>query len=166
MPWEKVLFLPKNADFLQKTADITKIKRALVLKGIFLKLHMGMLLCTKFQVSSIILTSFRQRGNFTSSPPTHTHTHIPQNEHLKSPARLGLIPQSNFACQKRKRITATLDQESKSAEVHCYLKFFYASEDATQRKFLRLKKKYYWTLFKRRCEKQHLEKTPLSCIAW
>ena len=31
----KVLFLPKNADFLQKTADINKIKKALLPKGIF-----------------------------------------------------------------------------------------------------------------------------------
>ena len=31
----KVLFWPKNADFLQKNADISKIKRALVLKVIF-----------------------------------------------------------------------------------------------------------------------------------
>ena len=33
--WAKVLFLPKNGDFLQKNADINKIKMALVLKGIF-----------------------------------------------------------------------------------------------------------------------------------
>ena len=33
--WVKVLFWPKNADFLQQNADIKKIKRALVLKGIF-----------------------------------------------------------------------------------------------------------------------------------
>ena len=33
--WVKVLFWPKNIDFLQKNADIHKIKRALVLKGIF-----------------------------------------------------------------------------------------------------------------------------------
>ena len=31
----KVLFLPKNGGFLPKNADISKIKRALVLKGIF-----------------------------------------------------------------------------------------------------------------------------------
>ena len=37
----------------------------------------------KFQVSSIILTRFRQRGNFTP-------THPPQNEPLKNPPRLGL----------------------------------------------------------------------------
>ena len=33
--WVKVLFFPKNAEFLQKNADISKVKRALVLKGIF-----------------------------------------------------------------------------------------------------------------------------------
>ena len=31
----KVLFLPKRANFLQKNADISKIKTVLVLKGIF-----------------------------------------------------------------------------------------------------------------------------------
>ena len=31
----KVLFPPKNADFLQKDADISKIKGVLVIKGIF-----------------------------------------------------------------------------------------------------------------------------------
>ena len=31
----KVLFLPKNAAFLQRNADISKIKRALVLKVTF-----------------------------------------------------------------------------------------------------------------------------------
>ena len=33
--WVKVLFLPIDGDFLQKNADINKIKMALVLKGIF-----------------------------------------------------------------------------------------------------------------------------------
>ena len=33
--WVEVLFWPKNTDFLQKNADISKIKRTLVLKGIF-----------------------------------------------------------------------------------------------------------------------------------
>ena len=33
--WVKVLLLPKNADFLQKDDAISKIKRVLVLKGIF-----------------------------------------------------------------------------------------------------------------------------------
>ena len=52
----------------------------------FLKLNMDLYLRAKFEVSSIILTSFRQGGwgNFTSPPP--------QNEPLKSPLRLGLKP--------------------------------------------------------------------------
>ena len=33
--WVKVLFWPKNADFLQKNADISKIKKVLVIEGIF-----------------------------------------------------------------------------------------------------------------------------------
>ena len=33
----KALFLPKNADFFAKNADIKKIKRGLVLKAIFSK---------------------------------------------------------------------------------------------------------------------------------
>ena len=33
--WVKVLFLLKNADFLQNNVAISKIKRALILKGIF-----------------------------------------------------------------------------------------------------------------------------------
>ena len=35
--WAKILVLPKHADFWQKDADISKFKRALVLKGIFPK---------------------------------------------------------------------------------------------------------------------------------
>ena len=48
---------------------------------------MGVYLRAKFEVSSIILTGFRQGGIL---PPPHTHTHTPQNEPLKSPPRLGL----------------------------------------------------------------------------
>ena len=33
--WVKVIFFPKNAVFFTKNADLSKIKRALVLKGIF-----------------------------------------------------------------------------------------------------------------------------------
>ena len=43
---------------------------------------MGVYLCAKFEVSSIILTGFRQ-GLIPPPPP-------PQNEPLKSPLRLGL----------------------------------------------------------------------------
>ena len=45
--------------FAKKNADISKIKRVLVLKVYFLKLQMCVYLHTKFQVSSIIPTSFR-----------------------------------------------------------------------------------------------------------
>ena len=55
---KKVLFLPKNFDFLQRNADISKINRVFVPN--VMKLHMCVYLRTKFQVSSIILTSFRQ----------------------------------------------------------------------------------------------------------
>ena len=50
-------------------------------------LNLCVYLCTKFQVSSIIITSFKQEGNFTP-PPTPT---TPRNKPLKSPPRLGLI---------------------------------------------------------------------------
>ena len=53
-------------------------------KVYFLKLHMSVYLHNKFQVSSSILTSFKQ-GNFTPPLPQT------QNEPLKSPPRLGLI---------------------------------------------------------------------------
>ena len=43
--------LAKNTHVLQKNADISKIKRALLLKGKFFE-------TAKFQVSSLILTSF------------------------------------------------------------------------------------------------------------
>ena len=40
------------------------------LKGIsFETAYMCVYMCTKFQVSSIILTSFRQGANFTPPPP-------------------------------------------------------------------------------------------------
>ena len=60
---------------------------------------MDVYLRAKFEVSSIILTSFR-RGEILhththtqthTQTHTHTHTHTPpQNESLKSPPRLGL----------------------------------------------------------------------------
>ena len=58
--------------FLQKSADIRKIKMALVVKGIFLKLNKCVYLRAKFKVSSIILTSFRQ-GVILA--PTNLKTH-------------------------------------------------------------------------------------------
>ena len=45
---------------MQKIADVSKIKRVLRLKVYFLNMYIGVYLCTKFQVSSIVLTNFRQ----------------------------------------------------------------------------------------------------------
>ena len=86
--WVKVLFSPKKCCFLQKNTDISKITRTLVLKGNFLKLILCVYLRTKFQVSSIILTSFRSGGHFNPPPPPLPPT--PQNGPRKSPPRLGL----------------------------------------------------------------------------
>ena len=65
-------------DFLQKNANISKIKRTLVLKRI-----------------SIILTRLRQ-GVILSSP-----THPPENEPLKSPPRLGLENRKMISCNTK-----------------------------------------------------------------
>ena len=48
---------------------------------------MGVYLRAKFEVSSIILTSFRQGVGVNFTPPPLTS---PQSEPLKSPPRLGL----------------------------------------------------------------------------
>ena len=60
----KVLFLQNNIDFLKywKNTDISKIKGVLLLKIIFSETTcVCMFLLTKFKVSSIVLTTFRQR---------------------------------------------------------------------------------------------------------
>ena len=66
---EGYIFAQKPS-FFSKKADISKTKRALVLKVCFLKLYVYVYLRAKFQVSSIILTSFRRgeeaTGNFTA----------------------------------------------------------------------------------------------------
>ena len=51
---------------------------------------MGVYLRAKFEVSTKILTSFRQGGSFTPLPP--------QNEPLKSPPRLGLRTEYSQTC--------------------------------------------------------------------
>ena len=84
--WAKVLFLPKNpksADFLQKSADINKVKKTLVLKGvlsetIFVCVHTHQI--WSFQHNSI---KFQTGDNFSYNP-------TPQNKLLKSPPGLGL----------------------------------------------------------------------------
>ena len=66
----------KNADFVQKIADISKIKKTLVLKGIFSE---TMYVCTHTHIQS--------------HTHTHTHTHTytyTQNRPRKSQSRLGI----------------------------------------------------------------------------
>ena len=55
---------------LQKIVDISKIKGVLYQKLYFLKLHMSLYVHTKFQVSSLILTRFRQGVNLPHPPTT------------------------------------------------------------------------------------------------
>ena len=52
----------------------------------FLKLHMGVYLRTKFEVSSVILTGFRRGGGNFTPTPSHLKT-----KPLKSSSRLGLM---------------------------------------------------------------------------
>ena len=70
--------MPQNVDFLQKNVDISKIKEVLVLKLILLKLLLCVYLCRKFQVSSIILSSFRQ-VEFYSQPPSSSTPYCKMN---------------------------------------------------------------------------------------
>ena len=71
---------------------------------------MGVYLHAKFEDSSIILTSFRQGGNFTPLPPPPPP---PQNKPLKSPPKLGLkgmsrLFRSNADCFEESCITDEL----------------------------------------------------------
>ena len=62
-------FSPKNTDILHtKNADINKIKRALVLKGLLFE-TIYVYLRTKFQVSGVILASFRILSLPQCAPP-------------------------------------------------------------------------------------------------
>ena len=76
---------------LQKSADISKIRQVLVLKVHFLKVHIFLYLRTKFQISSIALTSFRQRVQVILPAYPHTKKGTPE-----SPSRLGLNPHLNW----------------------------------------------------------------------
>ena len=70
--------------FGKKMLTSAKLRKPWYQKIYFLKLYMCVYLRTKFQVSSIIITSFRQgEGGWGVLPP-------PQNEPLKIPPKLGL----------------------------------------------------------------------------
>ena len=62
---KRYYFFQKMLIFCKKTA---KLRESRYKKVCYLKLHRCVYLRTKFQVSSIILTSFRQRVNFKPSP--------------------------------------------------------------------------------------------------
>ena len=83
--WVKVLFWPKNTDFLKKMLTSARLMGPWYKKVYFLKLHMIVYLRAKFQVSSIILTSFRQGGNspdpLTSKRTPKKPTQISVKEH-------------------------------------------------------------------------------------
>ena len=70
-----------------KNVDIRKIRRPWYQKVYFMKLNMDVCLSTKFKVSSIILTVFRQGGD---GELVLTKKKLLQNKHLKMPLRLGL----------------------------------------------------------------------------
>ena len=86
--WVKVLLFTKRCCFFaiikKKCWHQQNLESLATKRYLFLKLNMCVYLRnlrTKFQVSSIILTSFRQGGFY---------PHPPQNKPLKSPPRLGL----------------------------------------------------------------------------
>ena len=65
--------MPQNADFLQKMSTSAKL-RGLGIKTYFLKLLMCVYLRSKFQVSKIILTSFRQGEFYPQITPSAKRT--------------------------------------------------------------------------------------------
>ena len=97
-----VLFWQKNADFFEKNTDISKIKWALILKGIFTETKYECVLF-KFSVSSITLTDFREGEGVI------LHLPLTQNESLKRPPRLGLTILEKI---KKKKTGLKFSQES------------------------------------------------------
>ena len=80
--------MPKSAEILQKNE---KLREPWYQKVSFLKLHfLFVYLYTKFEVSSVILTSFRQGVTVPTPTPPRRHP-APQNGPLKSPPRLEFI---------------------------------------------------------------------------
>ena len=59
---------------MQKNADISKIKGVQAIKGIFSETKKGVYLRAKFEISSIILTSFRQGVILPPPSPTSKRT--------------------------------------------------------------------------------------------
>ena len=74
---QRYYFCQKMLIFCKKMLTSAKLSGPWYQKVYFLKLHMCVYLRTKFEVSSIILTSFKQRGYFTppSSPRPHLKTY-------------------------------------------------------------------------------------------
>ena len=73
----KLPFLQKSVDLLQKNTDISKIKRAFVLKGIFSETKFLFVLTCKIEISGLILASLKQGAQ-------------PQNEPPKKPTQIGV----------------------------------------------------------------------------
>ena len=86
----QLLHCCQKADFLEKNADISKIKRTLVLKVIFSRTTCVYLLI-KIQVSSLILTIFRKECGGRGGVILPFYPPPPQNRPLKGPPRLGSI---------------------------------------------------------------------------
>ena len=73
----KVISWPKNADFLQKNANISNIKRALVLKGIFSKTTYICLVTCKILSFCHNSNEFQKGSN--PPPPAPPAAHIKKN---------------------------------------------------------------------------------------
>ena len=85
--WSKGTIFAKNANFLQKIAGISKIRGPWYGNIYFLNLHICMYLRAKFQISSIILTSFRQGIIL---PPLTTTTTLKRTS--KKPTQISAKP--------------------------------------------------------------------------
>ena len=92
-----------------------KLRRARHKKLYLLKLNMGVCLCAKCEVSSIILTSFRKGAGGNLSAPLGP----PQNEPLKSPPRLGLS-RARLAINKKQRYFYSPDYQLAENLILCF----------------------------------------------
>ena len=95
--------MPKNADFLQKKMlTSAKLRKPRYWKVYFLKLHMCANLGTKFQVqvSSMILTSFRQEVILPPPPTSKRAPKKPTQIRVKTPSYR--TPPGNCFCSTEK----------------------------------------------------------------